>query len=96
MMNILKVISGVAGIFDLSRAPQNKISNIHSFSVKDIKLNEVSLANYKGKVLMIVNAASKCGFTKQYNALQKVYDKYPTPVAWCAMHLYGNPNLKVE
>ncbi len=75
-MNILKVISGVAGIFDLSRAPQNKISNIHSFSVKDINLNEVSLANYNGKVLMIVNVASKCGFTKQYNALQKVYNKY--------------------
>ncbi|MES2862995.1 MAG: hypothetical protein V4666_02665 [Bacteroidota bacterium] len=31
-----------------------------------------------------------------FNANKKVYEKYPTPAAWCAMHLYGNPNLKIE
>ncbi|EFC49399.1 predicted protein [Naegleria gruberi] len=51
-------------------------TDIYSFSVKDADLNEVSLSEYKGKVLLIVNVASKCGFTKQYDDLQEVYNKY--------------------
>ena len=41
-------------------------SEFYTFTVKDAQLNEVSMADYKGKVVMIVNVASKCGFTKQY------------------------------
>ncbi len=44
--------------------------------VKDIDGNEVALSTYKGKVLLIVNVASKCGFTKQYAGLQKLYETY--------------------
>jgi glutathione peroxidase len=44
--------------------------------VKDIDGNEVDLAKYKGKVVMIVNVASKCGFTPQYEQLEAVYKKY--------------------
>ncbi len=75
-MKILNLITVAGGIFDLSTATKKERSNIHTLSVKDINLNEVSLADYKGKVLMIVNVASKCGFTKQYNALQELYEKY--------------------
>lgn len=50
--------------------------NIYDFKVKDSFGDEVSLSDYKGKVLLVVNTASKCGFTPQYEGLQKLYDKY--------------------
>ncbi len=46
---------------------------IYDFSAKDIKGNEVSLADYQGKVLLIVNTASKCGFTPQFEGLQNLH-----------------------
>ena len=46
------------------------------FVVKDIDGKEYDLAQHKGKVVMIVNVASKCGFTKQYAGLEKLYDTY--------------------
>lgn len=50
--------------------------NIYDFKLKSINGKEVSLADYKGKVLVIVNTASKCGFTSQYEELQKLYKMY--------------------
>lgn len=49
---------------------------IYNYKVKDIEGQEISLSNYKGKVLLIVNTATGCGFTPQYEGLQKLYDKY--------------------
>jgi len=49
---------------------------IYDFKAQDNQGKEVKLADYEGKVLMIVNTASKCGFTPQYKGLQSLYEKY--------------------
>lgn len=49
---------------------------IYDFKVKDSNMKEVSLSDYKGKVLLIVNTATGCGFTPQYEGLETLYKKY--------------------
>lgn len=49
---------------------------IYEFTMNDIEGNPVSLSQYKGKVVMIVNVASKCGLTKQYTGLEELNKKY--------------------
>ena len=50
--------------------------SIYDFSVNTISGDTVSLENYRGKVLLIVNTASKCGFTPQYTGLEKLYKNH--------------------
>ncbi len=50
--------------------------SIHQFTVNDINGKEVSLSKYEGKVLLIVNTASKCGFTPQLEGMKKIYDEF--------------------
>lgn len=49
---------------------------LYDYVVKDAKGNDVSMSEYRGKLLLIVNTATGCGFTPQYAGLQKLYDKY--------------------
>ena len=50
--------------------------SIYDIRVTDNKGNEVSMADFKGKVLLIVNTATACGFTPQYDGLEKMYEKF--------------------
>ena len=52
------------------------MKTIYNFSVQDDELKDVSLKDYKGKVLLVVNVASYCGLTYQYESLEKLYKKY--------------------
>ena len=50
--------------------------SVHEFKAKSIQGKEVDLSEYKGKVLLIVNVASECGLTPQYEQLQALHEKY--------------------
>ena len=50
--------------------------NIYDFKANDYKGNEVNFVDFKGKVLLVVNTATRCGFTPQYDGLEALYDKY--------------------
>ena len=55
---------------------KNMESSFYDFKMKDLDGKEVDFSQYKGKKVMIVNVASKCGYTKQYAALQELNEKY--------------------
>lgn len=63
------ILSGLNGL-------HSQDTNFYSFTVETIDGKEISLEQFKGKKVLVVNVASKCGFTKQYEALQKLYEKY--------------------
>jgi glutathione peroxidase len=52
------------------------MSNIYQFEAELLEGETKALADYKGKVMLIVNTASKCGFTPQFAGLEKLYEKY--------------------
>lgn len=73
MRTVLTMLLLVATTF--TTMAQNKI---YDFTVTDNKGNAVQLSQYKGKVLLIVNTATACGFTPQYEDLDSLYDTYAT------------------
>ena len=56
--------------------PSFAASSVYDFSLPSIDGQPTSLSSFKGKVVLVVNVASKCGFTPQYSALESVYEKY--------------------
>lgn len=79
---VLLVVAVLAAAYSLgfilnpSPADPPKEKSLYEFSMKNIDGQDVKLDAYKGKVVMIVNTASKCGLTPQYEGLQALYDKY--------------------
>ena len=63
-------------IFNPSPSAPPPQKSMYEFTMKDIDGKDAKLDAYKGKVVMIVNTASKCGLTPQYEGLQNLYDKY--------------------
>lgn len=59
-----------------SETPTPAYTSIYDFTMKSIDGKDVKLDAYKGKVVMLVNVASKCGYTPQYEGLQKIYTQY--------------------
>lgn len=59
-----------------TQSPVSQEKTIYDFVVKDMDGKDVNLSDYKGYVVLIVNTASKCGFTPQYEGLQKLYTTY--------------------
>ena len=57
-------------------APSFAGASVYGFTLPSIDGEPTALANYKGKVILLVNVASKCGFTPQYSALESLYEKY--------------------
>ncbi len=55
---------------------QSVTETVYQFSVKKNSVDTISLSQFKGKVLLIVNTASKCGFTPQYEGLEKLYNQF--------------------
>lgn len=55
---------------------EEPMKSIYDFTMKDIDGRDVSLADFRGKVLLVVNVASRCGFTRQYAGLEKLYQAY--------------------
>ena len=73
MKKILFILMAFFGLFS-SQAQQAK--SIHSFKVKALDGKTIDFSKFKGKKILIVNTASECGFTSQYEGLQKLYETY--------------------
>jgi len=66
----------IATFLILATALLSNAQSIHSFKVKAIDGKQIDFASFKGKKILVVNTASKCGYTPQYEALEKVYKQY--------------------
>ena len=73
---ILSIFIIMAGGLMSEIEAKDEVNSIYDFIMNDIDGNPIALKNYKGKVVMIINVASKCGFTKQYKGLQAIYSKF--------------------
>lgn len=73
---IIMTTFGLATTSAHLNAGEREFKSIYDFTVTDIAGQSVPLSKYKGKVMLIVNVASRCGFTPQYASLQSLFEKY--------------------
>ena len=72
----LYTLTIIVMIFFKTNVLANYDKIFYDFQIKDISGNELNLKEFKNKVVLLVNTASYCGFTKQYSDLQKIWDEY--------------------
>lgn len=72
----MKLLATIASFILMSAFTFSSNPSIHSFKVKSIEGKTIDFSKFKGKKILVVNTASKCGYTPQYEALQKVYEQY--------------------
>jgi glutathione peroxidase len=74
---LLPAVIIIASLLTINSGKGETVANsIYDFTVKDINGKEVSLSEYKDKVVLVVNVASKCGYTPQYEGLEKIYNQF--------------------
>lgn len=82
MYRLLLIVSGFLAFITgdtamaQQKAKQYEEKSAYDFSFRKIDGGDLPLSSFKGKLLLVVNTASKCGFTKQYEGLQKLYEMY--------------------
>ena len=75
-LKIASFFISILSIFSLKAQENKTTDSFYQFKVKSLVGKEISMKNYEGKVVLIVNTASKCGFTPQYEGLENLYKKY--------------------
>ncbi len=78
---IILMLVSVMGLFSMTNAKDSmeetsKTQGFYDFTAKSITGEDIAMSEYQGKVVVVVNVASKCGFTPQYEGLQALYEKY--------------------
>src|ERR1700680_2422714 len=68
--------AAVTPLYSADQEPAAKVPPVLQFKMKNLAGEEVDLAKYQGKVLLIVNTASECGHTPQYETLEELHEKY--------------------
>lgn len=76
LIAMLAIFVAVAASIPAAISNESEAKSVHDFKVKDINGKEVKLDAYKGKVLLVMNVASKCGYTKQYTDMQALHKEY--------------------
>jgi glutathione peroxidase len=72
----MKLLTAIAAFILMSAFTFPSNPSIHGFKVKSIEGKTIDFSSFKGKKILVVNTASKCGYTPQYEALQKLYEQY--------------------
>ena len=75
-LNIASLFLSVFSVFSINAKDSKSTEYFYQFKAKSLQGKDISMKNYEGKVVLIVNTASKCGFTPQYEGLEALYKKY--------------------